>query len=290
MKSLVSVVMITYGHERFIEKSIEGVFMQIVNFDLELIISNDNSPDNSDELINNIIKRKPENITIKYTKQLHNLGMSQNFIWTLKQCTGKYIALCEGDDFWVDPLKLQKQVDFLEQNSGYSLCCSNYITNLISEKYIDVSKIKKLKEISQNSFFEFNQELNLKFWLTKSLTLVFRNYGGITDFLSNFKYARDIHLNYFLLSKGKGGYIDEIFGLYNIHEGGVFSSKDKLSQIESNIPILDELYSITNDKRIRSKNNNLKIKKAIKEKRFYSSISYIKDIDNLLIWCKILLK
>src|SRR5690606_20083135 len=191
---------------------------------------------------------------------------------------------------WLDSLKLQKQVDFLERNANYSLCCSNYMTNFSPHKYINVSKIEKLKKISGNSVFEFNQELNLKYWLTKSLTLVFRNYDGLTDFLSNFKYARDIHLNYFLLSRGIGAYIDEILGLYNIHEGGVFSSKDKFTQIESSIPILEELYNFTNDRRLKSKINNLKLKKALKEKKYYASVNYIRDIDNLLIWCKLLIK
>ena len=78
--------------------------------------------------------------------------------------------------------------------------------------------------------------------------------------------------------------------MYNIHEGGVFSSKDKFTQIESNIPILEELYNFTNDRRLKSKIDNLKLKKVLKEKKYYTSVNYIRDIDNLLIWCKLLIK
>ena len=116
MKPLVSVIMITYGHEKYIEEAIRGVFLQKTNFPLELIISNDKSPDSTDEIIKNIIKSAPENISVNYIQHLENIGMLPNFISTLKMAEGKYIAVCEGDDYWTDENKLQKQIDFLEKN------------------------------------------------------------------------------------------------------------------------------------------------------------------------------
>lgn len=120
-KPLVSVVMITYGHEKYIKKAIEGVLMQKCNFKFELIISNDCSPDNTNNIVNENLLFDNKNI-IKYTRHEHNMGMMNNFLWTLNQCKGNYVALCEGDDYWTDPLKLQKQVDFLESNLDYVLC------------------------------------------------------------------------------------------------------------------------------------------------------------------------
>ncbi|WP_396191042.1 glycosyltransferase family 2 protein [Flavobacterium sp.] len=113
--------MITYGHEKFIEQAINGVLMQQGDFELELILSNDCSPDTTDVVIQNIVKNHPKASCITYFNHKENLGMMPNFIFALEQCSGSYVALCEGDDYWTDPYKLQKQVDFLEANPDYVL-------------------------------------------------------------------------------------------------------------------------------------------------------------------------
>ena len=122
-KPLVSVVMITYGHEKYICDALNGVFIQNYDGPIELIIANDNSPDKTDEVIKEYLSTHPapKNLNIRYTKHEQNKGMMPNFIWALEQANGKYIALCEGDDYWTDNLKLQKQVDFLEKNEDYVL-------------------------------------------------------------------------------------------------------------------------------------------------------------------------
>jgi len=118
----VSVCMITYGHEKFIEEAINGILMQEADFDIELIISNDASPDRTDEIIKMIIQNHPRGNWIRYINHKNNIGMTLNFHFVLEACEGKYIALCDGDDYWTDPLKIQKQVDFLETNEQASGC------------------------------------------------------------------------------------------------------------------------------------------------------------------------
>lgn len=119
---IVSVVMITYNHENYIKEAIEGVLMQESNYQIELIIANDASSDTTDSVIESIIKNHPRGSWISSIKHENNIGMMPNFIFALEQCSGKYIALCEGDDYWTDPLKLQKQVGYLESNAEYVLC------------------------------------------------------------------------------------------------------------------------------------------------------------------------
>lgn len=118
----VSVCMITYGHEKYIRQAIEGVLLQYCDFEVELIVANDCSPDATDQVIKDIIQSHPLGFWIKYRKHDKNKGMIPNFIFALQECKGEYIALCDGDDYWTDSLKLQKQVDFLEANSDYVLC------------------------------------------------------------------------------------------------------------------------------------------------------------------------
>jgi glycosyltransferase involved in cell wall biosynthesis len=120
-KPLVSVLMLTYNHEKFIEQAVRGVLNQLCNFDFELIIAEDCSPDNTRAVLMSVISNHPMGYCVKYTRHDQNLGMHRNAHFVMQAAVGKYIAICEGDDFWSDPSKLQKQVDFLEQNEDYGL-------------------------------------------------------------------------------------------------------------------------------------------------------------------------
>lgn len=119
-KPTVSVCMITYNHEPFIRQAIDGILSQECNFSFELVIGEDKSSDNTRAICQEFEEKYPEIIKIHLRET--NIGVIQNFIKTLKVCTGKYIALCEGDDYWTDPQKLQKQVDFLENNEDFAIC------------------------------------------------------------------------------------------------------------------------------------------------------------------------
>ena len=140
---LLSVVMITYGHEKFIEQAIHGVLSQECDFDFELIVANDCSPDNTHIIIQDLIAKHPKASKIKYVRHDNNIGMMPNFLFALKSAKGKYIALCEGDDYWNLSSKVQKQVDFLEANSEFGLCHTNnsrFTQN--TQKSIDDTTIK----------------------------------------------------------------------------------------------------------------------------------------------------
>lgn len=116
--------MITYNQEHFIKKAIESVLMQETNFAYELVIGEDLSTDYTRKLCEDFAKKYPN--IIKLLPSTKNNGMMYNYLRTLKACNGKYIAFCEGDDYWIDPLKLQKQVDILEANEKIGLVYTNY--------------------------------------------------------------------------------------------------------------------------------------------------------------------
>lgn len=120
---IVSVCMITYNHESYISDAIEGVLMQKTTFPFELIIGEDCSTDNTKSICLEYQQKYPEIIKLRLPEK--NLGVMPNFIQTLNAGSGKYIAICEGDDYWTDPLKLQKQVQFMEENDKYSFCFHN---------------------------------------------------------------------------------------------------------------------------------------------------------------------
>lgn len=116
---MVSVVVITYKHESYIKQTLESILAQEVDFDIEIIIADDNSPDDTEKIALDIRDTHKNGHWIKYTKHNVNKGMMSNFIWALQQCKGKYVALCEGDDYWIDSLKLKKQVHFLQNNEEF---------------------------------------------------------------------------------------------------------------------------------------------------------------------------
>ena len=107
-------------NEKFIKEAIDSIFMQEVNFDYDLVISNDCSPDGTDEIIQDYIKNHPKGSKIKYYFQEKNLGHFGNWSFIIDKCEGNYVAILESDDFWTDKNKLQLQYDFLEQNKDYS--------------------------------------------------------------------------------------------------------------------------------------------------------------------------
>ena len=119
-KPLLSVCLITYNHVKYIEQAIEGVLMQQTNFSFDLIIADDFSIDGTREIVINYKKKYPA--LIKLILQQKNVGAAQNWIELITTPSAKYIAYFEGDDYWTDPLKLQKQVDFLEANEDYAIC------------------------------------------------------------------------------------------------------------------------------------------------------------------------
>ena len=141
-KPIVSICMITYNHEKYITQAIEGVMMQQTNFSYQLILAEDYSTDNTLQICKRYEKLYPEKIKL-LPQPNKNLGLMPNFLRTLNACTGKYIAICEGDDFWTDPMKLQKQVDFLEINSQYCGVCHNVSYSHERIETINKSGVKK---------------------------------------------------------------------------------------------------------------------------------------------------
>lgn len=121
---LVSVKMITYNHAAFIEKAIEGVLQQKSDFPFELVIGEDCSTDGTREIVFAYQSKYPD--IIRVVTSDNNVGMKKNGIRTLAACSGKYIAFCEGDDYWHNSEKLQKQVDFFEGHPECGLVYSSY--------------------------------------------------------------------------------------------------------------------------------------------------------------------
>lgn len=120
----VSVLLITYNHEKYIIDAIRSVLMQKFNGEIEVVIVDDASIDKTIELLSNELHTIPN---VHIYKNESNLGITKNYQKAFSLCKGEYIAVLEGDDYWIDPYKLQKQIDFLEENPFCAMCFHPFI-------------------------------------------------------------------------------------------------------------------------------------------------------------------
>lgn len=212
----VSIVTITYGHGPFLIKTIESVLSQKYDGEVEFIIANDNSPDNTDELITAFLENSsiPSNFRIRYTRHEINKGMMPNFIWAIRQATGTYLAICDGDDYWTDPLKLQKQVSFLEANPDYNVTVGRY------RFYYEASKTFK----ENTEIVAIGKPLNLSdyisFNFSHTSTFLMRTPQTIPDWFSEI-FAGDQSLIIISAGDKKIKYFEDFFSVYRINQGSV---------------------------------------------------------------------
>lgn len=213
----ISVCIITYNHEKFIAQTLEGILMQKGDFELEIIIGEDCSTDATADIIRNYEQRFPDIIKPIYNKK--NLGPSKNAYQTLMRCEGKYIAVCEGDDYWTDAYKLQKQVDFLDKNPDFSICF-HLVENLIEETQV----IQKPENRLTKDVFELEDVLRVGFVTT--CAMVFRNhlFKQLPEWYFKMQYG-DWALSLILAQYGKIKLIKEYMAVYRIHSKGIWSGQ-----------------------------------------------------------------
>jgi glycosyltransferase involved in cell wall biosynthesis len=235
-----SVCMITYNHELFLAQAIESVLEQKTDFPIELIIGEDCSTDGTANIVRYYTEKHPEKIQALVRDK--NIGPSRNLIDTFKHCNGKYVAVLEGDDYWTDPLKLQKQVGFMDANPGYSLCCHRYKVYDQENGIWGADYSAPFAESSEA--IDINPEEFADFWFTKTLTVIFRRDMLDIAKVAQYSYFRDFHLIYHLLLKGKGRLLNFIGGGYRKHQGGIYSKKDALGKLILSNCIYREMYSI----------------------------------------------
>ena len=224
----VSVLVTTYNHENYIEQAIDSILMQRVNFDCEIIIGEDCSTDQTRDLVIDYQKANPERIRLFLAEK--NLGSSGNLIFEkiFRIAQGDYIAILDGDDYWTDPNKLQKQVDFLDNHSECAVCFHAvrvFYEDRNQDSWISGSKkeISTLEDLLEANFIQ-------------TCSIMFRR-GLIDSFPDWYKNSQigDWELLIFNAQHGYIGYIDEVMGAYRRHSGGVYTSSDRVSRLNAMI-------------------------------------------------------
>ena len=230
---LVSICCQTYNHVNYIKEAVESFLMQNVNFSYEILLRDDASTDGTAEICKEYANSYPDKINLlAYNENQWKKGVKP-FSDNVKRAKGKYIAMCEGDDYWTDPLKLQKQVDFLEGNKSFSLCFHNakVIYELGQESHV-------FKEL-QTREYSGNEVLDT--WTIPTASVLFRRKNLNIENLTNPNYLYgDIILFLTLAETGKLFCMNEIMSVYRRHEGGI-TTREKKSLIRAKNFIIHHL-------------------------------------------------
>lgn len=210
--------MITYNHELYVEEAIKSFLMQKITFPIEIIIAEDCSTDRTKIICSKYFSKYPEKVRLITSNT--NVGPQANFIRALNAAKGKYVAYCDGDDYWTDPYKLQKQVDFLESNDDYSTCF-HYAKIFNQEKgEFEEQRLGPLEAKECYSIDDLLESLNC----IPTCSVVFRNklYPELPAWYYKLSIG-DYPLHILNALKGKIGLINEDMSVYRRHKQGVFS-------------------------------------------------------------------
>lgn len=240
IQPLVSICCVTYNHELYIKEAIDSFLMQETSFDYEIVIGDDCSTDNTTHIISEYVKKTPHKFNFQVSK--HNIGSQENFKNTLSKCKGKYIATCDGDDYWTDKNKLQKLVDFLESNP----------------KYVFISHSYKIKNndtlLSQTDDIQFSEEKNISIdsycspYIIHTSSILFTKNTMNFELVKKINCFKDISLFGLLLTQGDGFFIPDEMAVYRHHAASTWTASSYEQNIKSNYESLYYLEKLFKNK------------------------------------------
>jgi glycosyltransferase involved in cell wall biosynthesis len=212
---LVSVHIITYNQASYIAEALEGALRQQTDFGVEIVVGEDCSTDGTREIIRDYQRRYPERIRVITSER--NVGIHANSLRTGEACRGKYLAFCEGDDYWTDPHKLHKQVHFLETHPGYSLCCHD--VDIVCDGVRKISPADRYVEFRRDTF-SFEDVVRCHFIPTLSIVCWREPAVRVPDWFTEC-ICGDIPLELLVLDRGLGYYMHERMGTKRDNPGSI---------------------------------------------------------------------
>lgn len=255
---IVSICCITYNHAPFIRKALDGFLMQEPPTGVlkdepwyEILIHDDCSTDGTTEIIKEYAAKYPDRIFPLYEteNQYKMVGTAGIDVYNYIRAKGRYIAYCEGDDYWTDPHKLQKQVDFMDAHPEYSICFHDFV--------IRDGRNGKLYESKDQFYYKQQHHTEQGIDITvadyfayqygQPLTMLFRVSMFDIDWRKRYIYYRDTHEIYHLLKAGKGYWMNFKGGEYTAHSGGISSLISSTEQHQITYEVQTELYTVSPD-------------------------------------------
>ena len=263
---LVSISCIVYNQRNFIEEALDSFLMQITDFPFEILVHDDASIDGTTEIIKKYESRFPNLIKPLYQKEnQYSKGKKINIEFNFPRAKGKYIALCEGDDYWTDPKKLQKQVNFMELNNEYVLCY-HLSKMLIGNRISDITYPPIGKDYTK-------KELLTTTTLIPTASKLFRNIYTENRKKELLDFAEDTLFNVYLGFYGCCKFLNDINpSIYRTHSNGIWSKLKKREKFLYNLEVFIKLCRLLETRGYTE----------IVDKRLNDAFLYFND--NLLIY------
>ena len=227
----VSVCMIAYNHGKFIAQAIESILSQQVDFEIELVIGDDCSKDDTAAICEDYARRDAR---VRLLAREPNLGVMPNFVRTLSACSGQYIAVCEGDDFWTDDHKLAKQVAFLDAHPDFAGAAHQsdvLVNDLYARKFkLNVPDTLTTRDLTYGRLFH-------------TASVIFRR--PVADMFSRSPQVLscDRLINFCMSFLGKIHYSEETMCAYRLHGGGM-SSNVTVAQLKLDLDCIDYMKAL----------------------------------------------
>lgn len=266
----VVVLSITYNQSRYIEDTLNGFAMQQTEYPFLCCVFDDASTDgeqyvlkswienhcNADEVeifdhsVTTILMAPDKDnnncVYVFHLLKVNSYGKpAKAELLNYWRQHGKYVAFCEGDDYWTDPLKLQKQVDFLESHPDFSMCTHRF--QILKQDSLEISEDWNGR-FKDGLVFDMEYLITRNGWVTQTLSLLYRRSALDLEEYYRYRKKKDITLIYNLLKKGKGKLLPDIMGVYRIHQGGVWQGVDKSKQIKADIETMMAIYDVEKSK------------------------------------------
>jgi len=230
-----SVMIITYNHEQFIGQALESVVAQRVNFDYEIVIGEDCSTDGTRDIVMDFHRRYPDRIVPLLRD--HNVGGKQNFLDTLATCRGQYVALLDGDDYWISKDKLQKQVDLLDAHPDHAICCSR--AQVLDERGSGYASFLPFPAVRAGSYAL--KDLLRGNFVVPSTAVYRRDAIGSLPIWFHTVVQGDWALFALIAKQGKIVLMYEPLAMYRMHWGGIWSARPLADQLSENTRVLKAL-------------------------------------------------
>lgn len=237
---MVVIEIATYNHEKYIAKAIESILAQQVDFSYKIIICEDCSTDATAQICQSYKDRFPDKIDLYLNKENKGVKINAGRMHQLSLASdAKYIAMLDGDDYWTDVNKLQRQVDFLENNPDYTVCWTNYKI-LDNEQLIEPGWSK---ELPKQDRYEIRLNNAFDHYCTLTVTCLYRKNCLTVDDLLRFEYFKDNTIFSLCLSKGKGVLLNFDGGVVRNHSGGTYSAASQFQKSYADYLNYNELYT-----------------------------------------------
>lgn len=229
MEYLVDVIVPIYNHEKYLVKTFDGILMQETDFKFRVIASDDCSTDGTRAIMQRYAEKYPDIIFPTYHPK--NMGALANGYSILSKVTSKYVAVCDGDDYWTDKHKLQKQISFLEANPDFTVCFGK--VDIIDELGLNLPPERFFPPLSKD-VYTIEDFITTDMHLIPTPTLVYRNElpHPIPEYYLSI-FSADAFIIMIELDKGKAKFMDETMAVYRNHSGGMTKTVENRDKVDT---------------------------------------------------------